>query len=431
VVFKTTALSRSAIAPELLSSDEPMFGILAQVEAMVNPARARNPHHSIMNRRTKPQAMGKMDPTTLILGILAFVYIGVTIYLANQQDLKKRVSYVTTPSAVQTTDDYLHTEEVRRGETIVRWLLYGIVGIIFLFALLILQTATLSNLQGEFQNLQLAMPEIDQTAAAVNFVLAIFAVFISVRVVASQGMRQFIKRLVGERNLYNPNSWVHQAAIVLCLMMLSITIGQLVLIGGTSGLAQEVETNGLTPGSVVFDMVLRIIVSFLGVGLAIRRSPGEALQRLGLRAPTLGDVTWGMGFGVLLLGVVFIVGAVWEALASPETIQEQTAAAEQIARAFGTLPLAFLLSISAALGEEIMFRGALQPVFGLFTTSIFFAILHTQYSLTPATLIIIVVAFVLGWLRNRQSTTSAIIAHFVYNFLQLSLAILFSEFFSV
>jgi len=57
-------------------------------------------------------------------------------------------------------------------------------------------------------------------------------------------------------------------------------------------------------------------------------------------------------------------------------------------------------------------------------TSLFFALVHMQYTLTPATLIIFVVAVGLGILRRRQSTTAAIIAHFVYNFVQLALAIL-------
>jgi membrane protease YdiL (CAAX protease family) len=88
------------------------------------------------------------------------------------------------------------------------------------------------------------------------------------------------------------------------------------------------------------------------------------------------------------------------------------------------LPAAFWLALTAALSEEILFRGALQPVFGLPLTSVYFALVHMQYALTPAAVIIFVVALGLGWLRQRQSTSSAIIAHFVYNFVQLAVAIL-------
>jgi membrane protease YdiL (CAAX protease family) len=77
-----------------------------------------------------------------------------------------------------------------------------------------------------------------------------------------------------------------------------------------------------------------------------------------------------------------------------------------------------------ALGEEVFFRGALQPVFGLGLTSVFFALLHTQYTLTPASAGIFLVSLGMGWLRQRYSTTAAIFAHFAYNFIQLALVAL-------
>jgi membrane protease YdiL (CAAX protease family) len=139
----------------------------------------------------------------------------------------------------------------------------------------------------------------------------------------------------------------------------------------------------------------------------------------------VGDLRAGVTTAIVLYILVFIVSALWVGLVSPEQFQEQTAASEQIAAAFSTLPLAFFLAITVALGEEILFRGAIQPVFGLWMTSIYFALLHTQYTLTPASLTIVVVALGLGWLRHRYSTTAAIVGHFVYNFVLLALPLLF------
>jgi membrane protease YdiL (CAAX protease family) len=59
-------------------------------------------------------------------------------------------------------------------------------------------------------------------------------------------------------------------------------------------------------------------------------------------------------------------------------------------------------------------------VFGLWPTSILFALIHMQYTLTPATLIILGVALGFGWLRQRYNTTVAIMAHFLYNFIPLA-----------
>ena len=122
-----------------------------------------------------------------------------------------------------------------------------------------------------------------------------------------------------------------------------------------------------------------------------------------------------------------VLGAVWSALTPAADLKAQTVAAEQIGRAINTLPLALLVSLTSAIGEEIFFRGALQPVFGIPLTSVFFALFHIQYTLTPASVLIFVVALGLGWLRSRYSTSASIIAHFVYNFVPLTLAILFGS----
>lgn len=80
-----------------------------------------------------------------------------------------------------------------------------------------------------------------------------------------------------------------------------------------------------------------------------------------------------------------------------------------------------MLATSAAISEEIAFRGALQPVFGFWATALIFALTHMQYALTPATLIIFGVAVAFGWLRMRYNTTVAIVTHFFYNFIPLAL----------
>ena len=83
-----------------------------------------------------------------------------------------------------------------------------------------------------------------------------------------------------------------------------------------------------------------------------------------------------------------------------------------------------LLAISVGIGEEILFRGALQPVFGIVITSLLFVALHTQYAFTPAAGILFVVSLGFGLLRARASTTAAIIAHAAYNGIPFVLAAL-------
>jgi uncharacterized protein len=197
-----------------------------------------------------------------------------------------------------------------------------------------------------------------------------------------------------------------------------------VLGGGLGGLAEMIEISGISFMEVFFNGLLWVIVAFLGVGYAIRRRLPDTLARLGLRAPTVADWRAGGSFALLLTAFQICAGSLWVLLAPPEQLAEQTAASQAIGMAIDTLPLALAVSVFAAFGEEIFFRGALQPVFGLVPTALFFTFVHLQYTLTPASVLIIVVALALGWVRQRYSTTAAIIAHFLYNFIPLSLSLL-------
>lgn len=353
-----------------------------------------------------------MDISLLLFTVVALIYVGAVIYLANQEEAER----------LPTTSNSTPEIGFQPGSTLLRWMLYGLAALNFFAGLLVLQMGLLKGETALPPDMQL--PQVDLPAALGSFGLSLIVTWFCIRVVGSVAFRQRLHGWIGERGLYKPDSSVHTAAVVLSLTLLSLTISQLVLSGGLSGLAQNVEIEGVSPGALVFQGILMVTAAFLGVGLFIRRTPLQSLERLGLRLPTSQDVTWGLGIGLLLYFALMVMATLWALLVPPEQMQQQSAAADQIARAFGTLPLAFLLSVTSAVSEEILFRGALQPVFGLGVTSIFFALIHMQYTLTPATLIIFVVALGLGWLRRRQSTTAAMIAHFTYNFIQLAAAIL-------
>jgi membrane protease YdiL (CAAX protease family) len=359
-----------------------------------------------------------MDFFLLLFGGGALFYVGLLIYLANTQDIARRLllqqTEPTAPAIIA----------MQQRATLVRWMSAGIAAMVFVYGLLVLQIAAVSTSTELLAELELEMPPIDQTGALVNFIIALVVAVFSLRVLLSETTRQFIRRRLGVQDTYDPESSVHNVAIVLALSFLSISIGQLILTGGMAGLAQDIKVSGISTGLLLFQTVLLIALAFIGVGMAIRRDLMGSLSRLGLRIPTPKDVIWGVGVGLVLYVVLLILVTVWAAFVPSEQLEQQSAASEQIAQVFSTIPLALLVSASAAISEEILFRGALQPVFGLPLSSVFFALVHMQYALTPATIIIFIVSLGLGWLRQRQSTTAAIIAHFVYNFVQLLLAIL-------
>lgn len=335
-----------------------------------------------------------MDISSILTFTGALAYVGFTIYLANQQIL------------------------AAGREGLLRWLLYGFAFLTFLYGLLILQAAYLPLPE------EAGLPQVDATGAAVNFVLTLILCLLSVQIVSSQGVRERIRRFLPENASYDPASPMHTTAWVLMLSMICIVVGDFVVGGGIAGLAESIQMRGVDLGDVLFEDVLWVFAATLGVGLFLRRAPQNALARLGLRLPTREDINWGIAIGIVLFGLIIAASLVWTQFVSPEELQQQTAASDQLAQAFNSLPKALLLSAIVAIGEEVFFRGALQPVMGIWVTSIFFAALHTQYTFTPATVIIFVTSLALGWLRQRQSTTAAIIGHFVYNFIQLALAVL-------
>lgn len=239
---------------------------------------------------------------------------------------------------------------------------------------------------------------------------------------------RYIVRSNGTTRRYSPYSPVHTVAILLAIFGTVNVVGNFVLAGGTEGLAESFTEDGLAPSDLLLNMVIYVAVALAGVGLFVRRGIKRTLLRLGFRLPQKkGFLRWLLqGSKHLILGAIIgfglfwvqaAMGIVWQLTASPETIAEQTAASEALFAAFsGSLWLGFLLALTAGVGEELLFRGGLQPIFGNLLTSLFFVVLHSQYLLTPATLIIFVVSLVFGLVRDRYTTPAAMMAHFVYNF---------------
>jgi membrane protease YdiL (CAAX protease family) len=249
-------------------------------------------------------------------------------------------------------------------------------------------------------------------------ILATLALYPSTR---RQLARWLPRRTFGDSDSgFDPESPVHMTALVFCCYLFANTVIEFVLAGGMTGLADELsQQGGFAIDSQILNMTLFILFALLGVGMTVRRSFFQTLERLGLRAPTPRELLIGAGTALLMIGVAIGVGFFWQIIVGEDTLQEQTQVSALLSQSITTLGVALIISGTAAIGEEIAFRGALQPIFGLGVTSIFFALIHIQYALTPATLIIIVVGFALGVLRQRYNTTTAIIAHFLYNYGQM------------
>ncbi len=233
-----------------------------------------------------------------------------------------------------------------------------------------------------------------------------------------QAVEAVIERLNPfEQPAFDRRNPVHRVAgLLLIMQMLWITWQGLSRRSNTASPLFAAEMGGLLL-SMAASVVIYVSLSALGTGWRIRRDGREVLQRLGLSPPTSRDWLAGLASGILIfVGVTIATLIVLYATSADQSGSQMDGSRPLFEIVKGSLPAALLVAVLAGTGEEILFRGALQPVFGLSVTALVFTMVHVQYGLSPATLILFFVSLSLGLVRKRYSTTTAIIAHATYDF---------------
>ncbi|HEX2108501.1 MAG TPA: CPBP family intramembrane glutamic endopeptidase [Rubrobacteraceae bacterium] len=185
----------------------------------------------------------------------------------------------------------------------------------------------------------------------------------------------------------------------------------------------------LSPGTILTSQLPFVAVALFGVGLGVRRSPRETLARLGygpISSKQLGVV-------VLFIGAALAVSVAADALFAelqPDLYRKVGELSDSLFNPVGLSPFSavlfgLLIGVGAGLGEETLFRGAVQPVLGILPTSILFASMHVQYG--PSLLLgyVFLLSIGLGLLRGRINTTASFLAHAGYNSLAIILAYFF------
>jgi membrane protease YdiL (CAAX protease family) len=226
-----------------------------------------------------------------------------------------------------------------------------------------------------------------------------------------------VRRFFASFTALDAESPVHAVALsltMLVLINLMTTLG--VGLGNFADILSETETTGETTIAVLWvQQILTALLAFVGVGWLTRRNWRESLARLGLTRPTGRQWLIGIGVGLGLVPLVLLL----EMLASQAGLNADADVerlTEQLLGSLFTTPLGILtIGLSAGLGEETIFRGALQPKFGLILTAVLFALVHSQYGITLSTAVVFLLGLLLGWLRLRFNTSTAMITHAVYN----------------
>jgi uncharacterized protein len=232
-----------------------------------------------------------------------------------------------------------------------------------------------------------------------------------------------IRRLISHSISIEPDNDVHTISLSLSFLVFVLYI---LTAFSLEQLIQD-SAQGTTISSLWTPDILLALTALFGVGWLQKRNTKDTLSRLGLVKPTWKMVFIGISFA---LGFV-VINILLEQIASiigfgidPDVDKITN---QQLGPLFETIPGILTLGLAAALGEELIFRGALLPKFGLLYTSILFTLVHANYGLSVATLIVFILALTLGILRIKHSTTLTMITHASYNIILGLIALLGSH----
>lgn len=223
-----------------------------------------------------------------------------------------------------------------------------------------------------------------------------------------------IRRLLARWIPIDPQNRIHTISLALSMLVL-------VQLGTTLGLGMEQfnEMIEQTSASSVFisiwsQDILLLLIGLTGVGWLTRRSFLQSLDRLGLKMITWKEGLFGVGIGLVMMifSICVEMMAIHFNWIDPNIIEITE---KSLGPLFESIPGILTLGLAAALGEETIFRGALQPRFGVLFTSVLFALVHANYGLSVATAVVFALALVLAWARNRYNTTVCMIIHATYN----------------
>ncbi len=230
-----------------------------------------------------------------------------------------------------------------------------------------------------------------------------------------------IRRLAARHLPIDPDAIMDVTALSLTLTSLGLAVANLAISAPiltnmpASVTAQLQRDSGWT---LLTNLFLLLPPALLGVGLFIRRSPREALDRLGLTVarPAQLLLAFPLSLGMIVLAI-FVV-RVWAAL-DPASYKQTGDISNAMMGGLAAWGLwgAFAVGAIAGISEETLFRGALQPKLGIALPTVLFASLHTQYLLSPATALVLVIGLVMAVVRKRTgSTLICLLTHFLYNF---------------
>ena len=239
------------------------------------------------------------------------------------------------------------------------------------------------------------------TMTAVGFLLPIWPKF-----------RVWISRI----GSFLPQDALHITGLGLFFALLGFLGSQNILLPAPDIIAEEIGI-----GAIIVQGLFFVGLALACVGYGIGRDAHQAKNRLDLRRISLVGV--GAAVGVVLAG--YVLAIVFNGLSiafEPDTNRTIDENLDTLAGGQSAWIMAPVIGLTAGIGEELLFRGALQPRYGIILTSLLFTSLHSQYGLSFVLAGLFGLSILLGLVAKRFGTTHAIIAHTLYNTVAVALS---------
>ncbi len=225
----------------------------------------------------------------------------------------------------------------------------------------------------------------------------------------SRPVRERLARIIP----IDPDNPVHALALVLAVVLFGTQVTSLAF---TDVLASDQSQPPLSVGDLVFQEVPFLILALAGVGIFMRRTGPAVLERLGLARPTWWQVPLALAAAGLFFGFAYEMDALNHTV-TPQVARQVDQTTQHLFGGLGGPVGIAALALAPGICEEILFRGALQPRFGVIATAFLFASIHTQYGLSFDVLAVLMIAIGLGLIRKYTNTTTSGICHVTYNLL--------------
>jgi hypothetical protein len=262
-------------------------------------------------------------------------------------------------------------------------------------------------------------------------ILLLLALLLTPTLLLSESVRSVLARWLP----LGPDTFRHWVGFVVLVWFTLMPLALLPFLGGQPPLAAVVERVSAeellqSPWAEVAQLLWTLLLCLVAAGFPFARRGVGVLDRLALLWPGWRRIALAVGMaGALAIVVVRVIGPLTTAVMT--TLGVPAIASSYLEKLFGPIDVggAVLRAGRAGLGEELIWRGLVQPRYGLVPAAVGFAAMH-GFQFGPSSLVVaLLVGVSLGLVRRWSNTTLAAIVHGSYDlWLLLGTALLRSLF---